>query len=76
MAPHQENVEISGLINQLNELKDIYNGIEFSYEFKESTTDVENKTTMINSESKVTMSAEQLKDISVKVNEIRNSIIK
>lgn len=76
LAPYQENVEIGSLINHLNELKDIYNGVEFTYTFKEPTTDAENKITNINSESKVTMSAEQLKDISAKVNQIRNSIIK
>jgi len=76
LLPYQENPEVSTILNQLNELKDIYNGIDFSYSFKAPTTDEENKTTTINSESNVTMSAEQLSDITTKIADIRNSIIK
>lgn len=76
LLPYQENTEVSTIINQLNELKDIYNDIDFSYTFKLPTTDEENKITTINSESNVTMSDEQLADITSKIADIRNSIIK
>lgn len=75
LLPFQSKPEVTTTLNKLNELKDIYQGIEFKYSFKEPTTDEENKVTTINSESKVTMSKEQLVEISKKVDEIRNSII-
>lgn len=76
LLPYQKNEDISILINQLNELKDLYNGIGYSYSYNEPITDAENKVTTITSESKVEMSDEQLKDIIEKVTEIRNYIIK
>ena len=75
LLPFQENEEIVGLINQLNELKDLYKDIEFTYTYKEPEVDAENKTTTITSESNVTMNEQQLKDISAKVKDIRNFII-
>ncbi len=62
-------------MNKLNELKDIYNNIGFTYTYKEPITDVESKTTTITSSSEVTMTAEQLAEITTKVDEIRNSVI-
>lgn len=76
LLPFQENEEVVSLINQLNELKDLYKGIEFTYTYNEPEVDVENKTTTITSESNVTMNEQQLKDISAKVSDIRTFIIK
>lgn len=75
MLPYQENKEVADLINQLNELKDIYSAIAFSYEYKEPETKPEEKLTIIKSVSKVEMSDQQLMDIAAKVESIRNSII-
>ncbi|MBL4709318.1 MAG: hypothetical protein JKY48_12855 [Flavobacteriales bacterium] len=76
LLPYQEKPAIATVMNKLNELKDIYNGIEFKYTFKEPTTDPETKTTTINSVLEVSMTAEQLQEITIKVEEIRNSVIK
>ena len=76
LLPFQENQEVGNVLNQLNELKDLYADIGFTYTYQESTTDEENKLTSINSESKVDMTDDQLQNIVTKVDEIRNTIIK
>lgn len=76
LLPYNEGPEVADLVNQLNELKDIYAGITFNYEFKEPETIAEEKLTIIKSVSSVDMSAQQLLDIADKVDSIRNSIIK
>lgn len=75
LLPFQDKSAVADVMNKLNELKDIYNNIEFKYTFKEPTTDPETKTTTINSTSEVSMTAEQLQEITAKVNEIRNTVI-
>lgn len=75
LLPFQDSSPLTAnLINQLNELKDIYAGIEFSYTFNPPTTIEKEKTTVINSVSEVKMSDKQLADITAKVAEIRNNI--
>lgn len=75
LLPFQDDSPMtSNLINQLNELKDIYGGIEFSYTFNPPTTIAEEKTTVINSVSKVDMTDQELSDITDKIEEIRNNI--
>ena len=76
LLPHSNSSEVESLVNQLNELKDIYADITFNYEFKEPETNVEEKLTIIKSVSSVEMSSQQLMDIAEKVESIRNSIIK
>ena len=76
LLPYQERPETGAVINKLNELNDLYQDIEFKYTFVHPEVDVANKTTTILSESKVIMTQEQLDDITAKVDEIRNSIIK
>jgi hypothetical protein len=76
LAPYSDKSEkIAGLTNSLNELKDLYANVDFSYTFVEPTTDEEAKKTVINSKSEVKMSEQQLTDITNKINEIRTSII-
>lgn len=75
MLPYNENQQVATIVNQLNELKDIYGEIGFSYEFKEPETDAESKITTIKSISKVDMTDEHLSLITEQVESIRNSII-
>ncbi len=75
MLPFQSNAEVASLINQLNELKDIYADIEFSYTYAEPEIDAATKTTKITSKSTVNMNDEQLKAITAKIAAIRSSII-
>jgi hypothetical protein len=75
MLPYQDKLPVGAIINSLNELRDIYANIEFNYSYKVSSTNEKTKTTTINSTSKVSMTAEQLADISAKVEDIRKSIL-
>jgi hypothetical protein len=75
MLPYQDKQPVGAVINSLNELRDIYASIEFNYSYKVSSINEKTKTTTINSTSKVSMTAEQLADISAKVEDIRKSIL-
>jgi hypothetical protein len=75
MLPFNSTPQVATVINQLNELKDLYANISYSYTFVEPETNSDTKTTIIKSESKVEISSEQLIAISKKVTEIRNTII-
>ena len=63
------------LSKQLDELATIYNGISAKYNFVEPTTDEAKKTTYINSTTEITISKEQIEQISAKITAIRDAII-
>jgi len=75
LSPYGDDPDVNDLLNGLNELESLYEDINYTYTYKEPITDEENKITKITSESLVEMSPEQLKAISAKVLELRNSII-
>lgn len=64
-----------GLIAQLEDLAKVYEGVKSVYTYVEPTTDEAKKITYINSTTEVTISDEQLKQISEKINAIRTGII-
>ncbi len=70
-----ESAEVTLLLSQLNDLKDTFSQVEYSYTYIASTVDEANKTTTINSTSSTTINKETLGLITSKVNNIRNSII-
>lgn len=74
LLPYSEKPVVKNLLNQLNELKDIYSGIKFTYDFRPPETIEEEKTTIIKSESNIEMTDAQLKAISAKIAEIRKDI--
>ena len=59
----------------LKELKEIYNKVGYSYEWKEPETKADQKLTIIKSVSSVDVSDAVLKEITDKVFEIRQAII-
>lgn len=75
LIPFRENQSVSVVLNKLNELEDLYNDISFNYTYKEPTTLVERKTTIINSESSVNLTDKQLLSITDKIKEIREEIL-
>lgn len=75
LSLHHSDDEYFQLIDQLNDLKSVYDGITFNYKYVEPITYEDSKITVITSESDVEMSTEQMTQISQKVSEIRNSII-
>ncbi|MES2566823.1 MAG: hypothetical protein V4565_08150 [Bacteroidota bacterium] len=63
------------LSKQLDDLAVIYNGISSKYNFVEPTTDEAKKTTYINSTTEITITKEQIEQISAKITAIRDAII-
>lgn len=64
------------LMKGLNEIKQVYESVNINYTEKEPTTDEKNNVTTINSSSAVELTDEQLKEITKKVEELRNNIVK
>lgn len=63
------------LIAQLEDLAKVYEGVTSTYTFVEPTTDEAKKITYINSTTEISITDEQIKQISEKIDAIRQSII-
>lgn len=72
----EEQEEVGKLIDKLLDLSNTFGNVEFTYSYKEPTIDTAKKITIINSISQVKMSKEQLAEITNKVKEIRNELVK
>lgn len=74
---YKEHGQISEIIETLTELKEIFDGVEITYEIGEPETVVENGMIMIvqNEKSIVNISDEQLNKIISKTKQIRNKLI-
>ncbi len=66
--------EVVELTKQLADLNKVYDGIQFKYTFAEPTTDADKHVTYINSTTEVTVSADQITQISEKIKSIRDKI--
>jgi hypothetical protein len=66
--------DISALTMQLKELSQVYETIQFKYNFIEPTTDADKKITYINSTTEVMVNSEQINAITEKIIEIRNKL--
>lgn len=75
LMPYYNNEEYTPLIDKLSELNEVFKQVEFSYTYKEPTVDAKKKVTTINSESDITVTDEQLKQISSMIEDMRNLII-
>ncbi len=69
------NKDVTDLTAQFADLSKVYDGISFKYNFVEPTIDTLRKVTMINSTTEVTITDEQINQISEKIKEIRNKIV-
>ena len=69
-----ENIDV--ILNELNELRNIYEGVELTYYREEPSTNLETKVTTIHTTSKISISEVELGNISDKIASIRNNIIK
>jgi DNA-directed RNA polymerase subunit F len=67
--------EASELLNELNSLAQIFEGITYKYVYVEPSTDETKKLTYINSSTNISISEEQLGKISEKISDIRLKII-
>ncbi len=67
--------EVVELTAQFADLAKIYDGISLKYNYVEPTTDTTKKITYINSTTEVSITEEQIIQISTKITEIRNKIV-
>ena len=72
---YNQSPQYMKLIEELIDLAYVYDGIDIKYEYKESVTDTIEKTTTINSSSKLILNAEHINLIAEKVKKIREKII-
>ncbi len=72
---HTETEEIAEFVSELIDLYYLFDDVETTYVWKEPATDEESKTTVINSTTETSITAEQLSAIARKVKSIRNHII-
>ena len=75
LQPYYNQPDYTGLIDQLIDLAYDFDAIDIEYKYVKPVTDVANKTTTINSSTKVIMTKEQVEIISKKIEKIRNTII-
>ena len=75
LMPYYDDPDFAQLTDELIELAEEFDNVEFNYEFKESSHDAANNLTTINSESKVVITDEQISSISEKIASIRNEIV-
>jgi len=67
--------EYAQLVDALQDLSKVFDGIEFKYSYEKPTVDLDKKLTIINSKTEVKISAEQVQAISEKAKSIRNQIV-
>lgn len=75
LVPFRSNRTVGDILNNLNELENLYDNIQFSYTYKEPEIKEDSKLTIIKSESTVKMTEEQLHTITTKIGEIREGIL-
>ncbi len=75
LTQYYSQAEYTELIDALNDLSKVFDGVEFKYTFEQPTTDAAKKMTTINSKSEVNISAEQIESISQKVKTLRLQIV-
>jgi len=74
LSLYNDRPDYADLIKKLSDLSNVFDNVEFVYNYVAPTVDVNSKTTSINSNSEVKISPEQLKDITDKIAAIRNQI--
>ena len=72
---YYKSQEFSTLIDSLIDLAYEFDGVIYTYSYKEPKIDVDKKLMIINSESRVVMSEYHLETVSKKIEAIRNQII-
>jgi hypothetical protein len=67
--------EYTEFVDNLNDLKTVFDGVEFKYTYQKPSIDPVNKMTVINSKTDVKITPEQIESISKKIKAIRNQIV-
>ncbi len=74
LSEYNDNGVNNDLISDLKDLQFYFDKIEFKYTYNEPTTDVENKTTMLNHKLEIKIDTDILNQISMKIRSIRSNI--
>jgi hypothetical protein len=74
LKQYRDDEEYDDLAVELEDLRTIFDGVTFEYEFVDPVTNEAEKNTTIKSKHNVSISDDQVKQISAKINEIRNEI--
>jgi hypothetical protein len=74
LKQYRDDEEYDDLAVELEDLRTIFDGVTFEYEFVDPVTNEAEKKTTIKSKHNVSISDDQVKQISAKINEIRNEI--
>ena len=75
MSSSSSNEKVSDVLAGMNELNALFETIPVEYIFEKPTTDVENRTTFINSSTKVDLEGDVLQAISEQVKALRTRIL-
>lgn len=75
LSPYYNNAEFTPFIDSLIDLAGVFDTVKFIYIYEKPTTDVDNKITTINSRTEVSITEDQLKNISEKISKIRKTIV-
>ncbi len=74
LSPYSDQKECADLVEKMKDLEGAFKGVEFKYTFQKPTTDPDKQLTIINSTSEVTISDDQIKNITEKIAAIRTLI--
>jgi hypothetical protein len=75
LSPFYGKEEFKNLTDNLIDLSEAFDGVEYNYIYEKPVTDAANKITTINSRTEIKISDDQFKKIAKKVRDIRNKII-
>ncbi len=75
ISTYQGKEEYAELLVKLNDLKTVYDKVEYKYVYAQPITDEVNKNTTITSKSEITITPEMIQAIGDKITAIRNLII-
>lgn len=72
---YNHSAEYTAMTDELIELAYEFDGVDYTYTYKQPTTDIENKITYINSESEIVITDQQLKQIIQKISALRAKLV-
>lgn len=74
LSPYNDKPEYAALVTSLRALETLYNDVSFNNTYVQATTDAAKKLTVINCKTEVTISPEQIKNISKEITIIRKQV--
>lgn len=75
LSAQKENEQIIALRDHLADLKESFEGVTSTYEYRQPETHIDEKRTVLNSETSYQITDEQIDEIGTKIEAIRNHIV-